>query len=546
MTDPFRTVDVSPSIYQVFLQTADRDPHATAWLAGNTSESRPRWRWSELVDQVQSAAAWLLDVNVAPGDRVANVGRNTAEWAILDLACSAIGAIHAPLDPRLPDSALMEALKQLEPKALFASDPTRVPRSQSLADLGHVSHPPAPQRRRAWERPILANDPACILFTSGTTDIPRGVMLSHRNLLSNAVAKLDAMPQSADDLRLNILPFAHAYARTCELTTWVVSGGTMACAHSMEDALRVAPQLQPSLLNGVPAFFEGLHARWQPPHGSGHPLARLLGEGIRRLASGGAPLAEPLRRAFNEVDLPIYQGYGLTEASPVVCSNRAPSNQSAAEMRGVGPAVDGVTIRVDAEQRVWVRGAGIMIGYWRSADATAAKIQEGWLDTGDIAAPCESLDAPHEDTQARTSSSGAMPTGAKPVGASPVVNRPDGTHRGPLWIEGRCDDVQVLSNGYKFSPRPIEARITQRTEIERCVLVGNRRKRPVLVVRMHPSYTHLSPGEVLLIALETLDGVPEYAKPDQVQIDAEPWSVRNGRMHWKGTVDRRAIERMVR
>lgn len=540
------------TLYQTFLETAQTRSHDVAWIELQSDRSTP-WTWKAVANQVHAIAAKLESHGIRPGDRIANLCRNSLGWATLDLACSALRAVHAPLDRRLPDNQRAAILDQLNPALLIddsnpleldittepavdarsapkpshqaGTPPLQTPPHEtacSLHDLLSTSACPSATQLQHWQQAVDPNELACILHTSGTTGLPKGVMLSHRNLATNARAKLDAMPQSHTDLRINLLPFAHAYAKTCELGTWMVAGGTMLCVRSISECLDMAPAIQPHLLNGVPAFFESLWERWQAAGGHPDALHTLLGGRIRRLASGGAPLRESLRSAFASAGLPIFQGYGLTETSPVVCSNRAGRGGAPHQLDGVGPTVRDVALRIDDEQRLWVRGPGVMLGYWRDPAATRNKIVDGWLDTGDRVA----------------------------ISTSPplhFIDYPDAT---PLTIEGRCDDVQVLTTGYKFSPLPIERQITQIPAIETCIVIGNGRRTPLLVVRLRTAVgTFAADADGDLDADKLLDHVrqqlvdfPDYVQPTQVIFEAEPWSIDSGAIHWKGTLQRRILE----
>jgi long-chain acyl-CoA synthetase len=517
------------SLFDAFLITASRDPHTIAWIAANPNETRPAWTWSDLRESVFRAASYLADRGVKKGDRIANLGRNCAQWAILDLACSAIGAIHAPIDTRYPVEWIERCLRDLQPALVFADRSTNVADAIHMASIGESSRRHA---RSTIETSAGSNDfddPAAILFTSGTTNHPRGVVLSHRNLLSNAIAKLEAMPQSSSDLRLNLLPFSHSYARTCELTAWVLSGGTMACAHGIDAAIQYAPRLRPQLINAVPLFYERIACSVLGLHSQGKKMGRLpsnapiassdpsafLGGSIRRLACGGAPINEILRNSFSDSGLPIFQGYGLTEAAPVVCSNRA-SITGEPILDGVGPPVSGVRVRVDADRRIMVAGPGVMLGYWRDPEGTSARIRDGWLDTGDLAAAC-CIESCNSDVTDQS-----------------------------LQIEGRSDDVQVLASGYKFSPKPMELRLMIEIEsIEHCVLLGTGRHHALLAVQRTPNYEHVDGAKILGRAKEVLWDVADFARPMEIWIEREVWSVSNGCLHWKGTLNRRKIAERI-
>jgi long-chain acyl-CoA synthetase len=531
------------TLYQTFLETAQTRSLDVAWIERPSDRSTP-WTWKAVADRVHAVAAHLESHGIRPGDRIANLCRNSLGWAILDLACSALGAVHAPLDRRLPNNQRAAILDRLKPALLVddsnplepaitteptvgpgaASNPTHragppplqtapLETACSLHDMLATSAHPSATQLQHWQQAVDPNDLACILHTSGTSGLPKGVMLSHRNLSTNARAKLDAMPQSHTDLRLNLLPFAHAYAKTCELGTWIVAGGTMLCVRSISECLDMATAIQPHLLNGVPAFFESLWERWQAAGGHPDALHTLLGGRIRRLASGGAPLRESMRSAFATAGLPIFQGYGLTETSPVVCSNRAGRGGAPHQLDGVGPAVQDVALRVDNEQRLWVRGPGVMLGYWRDPIATHNKIVDGWLDTGDRVA----------------------------ISSPPLhfVDYPDAT---PLTIEGRCDDVQVLTTGYKFSPLPIERCINLIPSIEACIVIGNGRRSPLLVARLRSDQDAEDPETLLALVRQQLVDFPEYAHPTRVIFESEPWSIDSGALHWKGTLQRLILE----
>jgi len=544
------------SIYHAFTENTARFPNATAWweraLADaptTTSASPPAkapnstpyealnplsktcWKprtWKELAEHVHRVAYWLIQTGIEPGDRVANLEVNGVDWASVDLACAAIGAIHAPLDRRLPVATLSETLRRLEPKCVLSTLPlaetTRSTNPQTYPSfrvtpsslLRSLTDSPSESMVTSWQQTPRDEETACILFTSGTSGLPKGVMLSHANLMSNAMAKLDAMPQSHEDLRLNFLPFAHAYARTCELSVWAIAGGSMASVHSMAEVFELSPTLQPTLINGVPAFYENLLQRWQTHDCTLLALQSMLGNKIRRLASGGAPLQAATRKAFSAVGLPIFQGYGMTEASPVVCSNREGKDGKTHMLDGVGPPVQHVEIRIDSESRLWVRGPGVMQGYWCDEPATHQRLRDGWLDTGDSAALLESI--PSTET---------------------VIHSPPAS----LQIHGRLDDVQILSNGYKFSPEPIERKLREAGVCNRCILVGNGKRYPTLIVQL-ASDTHKVQPEVLLHnARSATNQFPQYTQPRAVIITTDPWTVENGLLHWKGGARRETIEK---
>lgn len=515
------------SLYHAFCDTAEANPRGIAWLELCDQVQREgRWRewtWQRVHALVDAMAAWLEAHEIHRGDRLVSALPNGLDWALIDLACSATGAIHAPLDLRMPEPAKLDWMHRIQPAMCMHGDsgsqsftnalscaPIVITAQQLRKEIEAVSV--SDNQVHRWRARVEDDATACILSTSGTTGSPKGVMLSHRNLVSNAAAKLDAMPQSPDDFRLNLLPFAHAYAKTCELGVWAISGGTMACSRGIRQTLEHAKQLKPTLINAVPAFYHHV-ADESKDAADDEAIHTILGGRIRRLASGGAPLSDSIRTLYERLGLPIYQGYGLTEASPVVCSNRAETGASPACLLGVGPAIVDTRLRLDGDSRLWVRGPGVMQGYWNDPGATDTRIVDGWLDTGDHAIL-------HEATSAL---SDELPLGAA------------------LSITGRSDDIQVLANGYKFSPAPLERLLMETLPIERCILIGNHRAAPLLAVQMRAD-TLLSPSQLLAMALDALRDAPRYSHPASLIIDREAWTPETGLVHWKGHLLRRALE----
>lgn len=261
---------------------------------------------------------------------------------------------------------------------------------------------------------------ALLLFTSGTTGKPKGVMLSGDALLRNAAAKLAAVPQNPDDVRLSVLSFAHAYARTCDLGTWLLSGCTLAVSLGMDGLGKLAPIVQPTLMNVVPSIAYRLLDEELPAIGLGR---------LRLLGVGGAAIDGDAFDDFANRGVTVIQGYGLTETGPVICS-ATPNNATPGL---VGDFVDGWEHDI-RDGELFVRGPHLMTGYLNDDTATRAKIDaRGWLRTGDRV-------------------------------------EYDGAAR-QLKILGRVDDVIVLDNGFKISPGPIERDIERVAGVRHAMLV---------------------------------------------------------------------------
>jgi len=496
-------------------------------ISANTQSSLKKWTWGDIRERTASVAIHLLDLGVRPQDRICNLGRNSLEWAILDLACSAINAIHVPIDARLGHASCQACIDRVEPKLLFVDEKSNLTAYScqqvlALQSLNTISKGVSLDQCCV---PYHEEDVANILFTSGTTSAHKGVMLSHRNLVSNAMAKLDAMPQVADDHRLNFLPFSHAYARTCELSTWLLSQSSMEVVHGIDSVLAHANTAHPTLINGVPLFFERLHSLWEDPSNgcdhsdSARSLGNILGPKIRRLASGGAPIRNVLRARFADAGLPVFQGYGLTETSPVVCSNRSSNsigtNQWSSEiLTEVGPVVQGVQIKIDADTKLWVKGNGVMKGYWNDPSETQRRIVDGWLDTGDLAE---------------------------------YVPSEDETESASIRILGRADDTIVLSTGYKIFPLAIEQLLRSQAWVSECMIVGHDRPYSILLLKPNVDKLLVATKERLESMLldwlpSILKSYPSYAIPKAVLVCQEYWTPQSGLTNFKGGLRRKKIE----
>ncbi len=369
--------------------------------------------WFELAAVVNKWVQWLQCERIEPGCCLATWLPNGLDWIAIDLACQTWGVVHVAIDRREPEGRMLQLAEYSQAVLVIRQN------EMDLADLPRVEFEPRAMADQANR--VHPSGAAQMLATSGTSGNPKLVMLSHENLLGNALAKLEAAPQRSSDLRLNILPFAHAYARTCELSTWILSRSQLAIAGDWQEWLEMAGQLQPTLANLVPYLVErAAEALRDDP--------AVLGRGMRLLQVGGAGLSDEVWEHFAALGLPPLQGYGLTEASPVVCSNRSGQQR----VGNMGPAVRGAKLHIDDEGVLWTRGPHVMLGYWRDPQATQAAIVDGWLCTGDI-----------------------------------VQQQPQG-----LKVLGRKSHQIVLSSGYKVAPEDVESRLLAHPWVEQVVVSG--------------------------------------------------------------------------
>jgi long-chain acyl-CoA synthetase len=456
-------VDLSLTIADLFWRAVAEQPHEPALLAKQTGQFVAR-SWQQLADEVASTAAALVELGVAHGTNVVQVAENRPEWIMLDLACHLLGAVHVPLHATLSGSQLVAQIEHCQARFVFLST------SEQAAKFRHGDHPLPPGTRvyayddaaadasiGLWRpQPIAAkrerfaaapqsDDVATILYTSGTTGQPKGVMLTQRNLSFNAQAVVENFGEAPRELRLNILPLSHVFARTCDLYSWLVRGGTLALAESRETVLHDLQAVQPTTINGVPYFYDRLRRMLCERGGEQQPgaLRGLLGGRIRNCCSGGAPLSPATLAFFAQQEVPLLQGYGLTESSPVITMSTRSSNRAGT----CGRALPGIELQLADDGEVLTRGPHIMLGYYRDPATTAEVLQDGWLHTGDLG----ELDAD-----------------------------------GFLHIIGRKKEMIVLSTGKKIAPALIENRLSHDALIGQIVVVGEGRSHLAALIVPQP------------------------------------------------------------
>ena len=513
------------SLVEYLLAHAQRYPLRAALLDASQTSNLPMnfWKtWSNIAAETSALANWLITRQVGPSSIVASTLPNSNAWITLDLACQTIGAIHAPIDSRYPPPLINTLLDLVEPELVISLhttslEPTlnrkwtnyrwehienELTENKPNSAVDHCTELVKLYSRQQGKR--SNRDTATILFTSGTTDTPKGVMLSHDNLISNALGKLRAMPQSASDRRVNFLPFSHSYARTCELSTWLITGGELILAGNMQAVVPVAQAFSPSLINGVPIFFDQLR-RTLTQEQNLLSVREYLGGSIRQLASGGAALNHDTAAYYESAQLPILVGYGLTEASPVVCSNLSSDGRT----DNVGPPIPGVSIRVDDQGELWVSGHGVMQGYFGNPSATADAINHGELRTGDLA----EIDA-----------------------------------NGRVRLVGRVRDTLVLSSGVKVAPYQVEKQLKSISGIEDVVVIGDGWERCAAAIVLSPElWSQLSPSsrsyqfEFISLLQKSLDTLPKYASPLAWVLRRNPFASNPNLVNFKGTPRRDLI-----
>jgi long-chain acyl-CoA synthetase len=370
--------------------------------------------WDEYRAQADAVAAALVDLGVHAGDRVGILSENRHEWLVADIGILTAGAadvpLHAPLSPQQvryqlahsgaagvvvggqaqADKVLASLDELPDLRWIVAFDPIAVPPGcpiraltwDGLIQRGRLASDATKAEVGRREGAITPGDLATIIYTSGTTGAPKGVMLTHGNLVSNAEATLLARPARHEDVLLSWLPYSHIYARTVDHYLTILAGTTVCLAESADTLVVNLAETQPSLMTAVPRFYEKVWASVEglPPDARSAALHRLFGPRLHHLSSGGAPLPRHLAEGFQAAGIPLLEGYGLTESSPVISFNRLDRNKAGT----VGPPIPGVEVRIADDGEILTRGPHVMKGYWKEPEATAQAIVDGWLHTGDV------------------------------------------------------------------------------------------------------------------------------------------------------------------
>lgn len=562
--------DDAATLDGLFRERVKRTPDAVAYRDFN--QQHGNWRdytWAHIDHQVARWQAALERDGLRPGDSVAVMLRNSPEWVIFDQAALGLGLIVVPLYTQdrpdnvayiLNDSGCkVLLLGTLEQWTTFADVRDQLGGLVRILIVEPVSGPGDDARMKSIEPWLPDNggetrhvprDPAAlatIVYTSGTTGRPKGVMLSHRNIVSNAAACLQVVPVRHDDVLLSFLPLSHTFERTCGYYLTIMCGATTVYARSV---LLLGDDLQairPTMLISVPRIYERVYAAIKAKLDEGPPLRKKLfqlavnvgwerfeheqgrsgwtpglllwpvlkalvaskimarlGGKLRCAFAGGAALSPEISRVFIGLGLPVIQGYGLTETSPVACANRPGDNLPAS----VGQAVPGVEVKLGDKGALMIKGPNVMLGYWHNPEATGAMIgADGWLNSGDTARIDES---------------------------------------GHVFITGRLKEIIVMSNGEKIPPVDIEAAIMRDPLFEQVMLIGEGRPFLSMVTVLNteqwrkfsvakgfgPEAGALQTPEVQeqLVARVALQmgQFPGYAQVRRITATLEHWTIENG------------------
>jgi long-chain acyl-CoA synthetase len=449
------------TIVSLFHERVARDSTKTA-IHARVGGEFAAMTWAQVASNVRRLASTLVAMGLEAGDRAALVSANRYEWIVTDLAIQTALGVHVPIHASLTGAQIAFQIADSEAKIVVLSGPDQADKlAPHLAELPRelrvitfdscpVPWPTVPFRTladciasanedeaRAIEQRannVKPDDLATIIYTSGTTGEPKGVMLTQSNLATNAVASMEAFGPQPGDRRLTWLPLSHIFARTCDFYTWIVQGCEIVLSDSPETVMAQCAEFHPTLVNGVPYFFEKVMRGLIQAHVADKPgaLAAAFGGRLRAGIAGGAALPRHVGEFYQRNGVTLLQGYGLTETSPVITT----CTQIAHKLDTVGRPIPGIEVRIADDGEIITRGPHVMRGYWKRPDDTAQILRDGWLHTGDIGRFDED---------------------------------------GYLQITGRKKELIVTAGGKNIAPVYLEALLTADPIIHQALVIGDGR-----------------------------------------------------------------------
>jgi long-chain acyl-CoA synthetase len=579
------------TLNELFLDTIQRFGSKPAALRYKQGGRWLSFTHAEVQERVVHASLGFRELGLGPGDRIAILSENRPEWAIADFATLLLRALDVPVYPTLPakqidyilrdsgaaaicvsTAAQLAKIREIRPglpalRSVIAFDreatgPDVMPFSD-LMSCGRKALPRYPQ----WEmeaREVQPGDLATLIYTSGTTGDPKGVMLTHGNITSNVVASVAAFAFDGQDETLSFLPLSHIFERMSGHYLMLYAGATIAYATNIDTVAAEMAEVRPTVMTAVPRFYEKLYGRVLDSAMSGSPLKRRLflwarksgeawvdyslakrpvpaaialrrriaeklvfrklqqrtGGRLRFFISGGAPLNPDIAKFFHAAGLPILEGYGLTETSPVISVNTF----QRLKLGTVGPTISGVEVKIADDGEILTRGPHVMLGYYNKPEATRDAIDpDGWFHTGDIGL----VDAD-----------------------------------GMLKITDRKKDLIVTAGGKNIAPQPIENMVKSSKFVLNAVMLGDKRKFPIMLVvpnldRLKAWAAHkklLAPDDPSLLQLpevqekmdrevrKTLRDLAQYEVPKKLLLIPREFSIEAGELTPKLSVKRRVVE----
>ena len=450
--------------------------------------------YKEFKVETENFALGLAAMGIKRGDKVAIMAENRPEWVYSDMAILSLGAVDVPLYPSLTAESVQFIINNSESKGIIISNKFQLnkilkikPHCHQLKTHGLFSFKEIQEMGEIFGKNhfgylkecikrVYENDLCTIIYTSGTTGEPKGVMLSHKNILSNVTKTLEIFPIDNDDIFLSFLPMCHIFERMGGYYTGFSSGGSIYFAESIELVSNNIVEVKPTVITTVPRLFERIHAKiikniesqshskqrifaWAIETGRQYMYAKKehnisislsvkrkiadklvfsklrekLGGKLKYFISGGAALPRDVGEFFEAVGILIIEGYGLTESSPIITANKLDDYK----FGSVGKVFPGVEVKIAVDGEILAKGPNIMLGYYKNKKETEESLKDGWLHTGDIG---------YFDSE------------------------------GFLVITDRKKHLFKTSSGKYIAPSHIENLFLASKYIEQFVLIGDRRK----------------------------------------------------------------------
>jgi long-chain acyl-CoA synthetase len=509
--------DSIPNLPRLFFDQANK-LSAKPFLWRKDGDAFASIRWARVAADVRALARGLIALGVKPGDRVALIAENRPEWLISDLAIMSVGAVTVPAFSTNTTDDNRHVLTHSGARGVIISSPAIAKRALPAAMLAPELNfliamenlnltQQLPLRSLTWGEAMslgdvkldsdieerigaLARDETCcIIYTSGTGGVPKGVMLTHGSILCNIKGAYRLLQElgMGNEVFLSFLPLSHSYEHTAGQFLPISIGAQIYYAEGIDKLTDNMAEAKPTIMTAVPRLYEVIHQRIQRGLAKATPfqrkmfdlayrlgrknyehpgtlifkeriqnlvcdllvrrkVAKRFGGRLKAFVSGGAALNYEIGVFFLALGVPLLQGYGQTEASPVISANRPKK----IKIDTVGPIFDGLEARIADDGEILVKGEAVMKGYWRDPEATERAIGDGWLYTGDI-------------------------------------GEFDGD--GYLKITDRKKDIIVLSGGDNVSPARVEGFLVLQPEVAQAMVHGDRHPHLVALIVPDPDFT---------------------------------------------------------
>lgn len=531
---------------------------------------------------VDALSLGMLELGIQPGDKVAIISFNRPEWNFVDFAVQQIGAISVPMYPTITVEDYQYIFEDAGVRLVFVQNQELAHKvkvaTESLKPMLGVytfdnvqdtPHWTEVEQRGAHRdiqdiKPltdaIQPQDLFTLIYTSGTTGKPKGVMISHQNMVSNVESCMHLMPVEQGGRVLSFLPLCHVFERMIS-NVYIRKGLAIYYAQSMDTIGENIKEVKPQMFSTVPRLLEKVYDKimakgaeltglkkslffWAVGVGQRYEINKnqgvfynlklsianklifnkwreALGGQIKTIVSGSAPLQPRLATIFWSAGIPIMEGYGLTETSPVISVNEV--NPKFNRIGTVGRIIKGVTVKIAEDGEILVKGPNVMMGYYNKPEVTAQNIKDGWLHTGDI---------------------GEFVQGEY------------------LKITDRKKEMFKTSGGKYVAPAILENKFKESVFIEQIMVVGEGQRFPSALVvpnfeilegyLKHKKISYSNPHEMVshAVVLEKFDreierlngGFAQYEKVKKISILADPWSIEGGELTPTMKLKRKAIK----